>query len=226
MGPILPIRLGRFRSLPKGSWQNGYPEKISVALIGSCTNSSYEDIERATSIAQTSYKSWLKAQCPLTITPGSEQIHATIARDGLFKTLEEIGGMVLANACGPCIGQWKRHDVAFGEKNSILTSYNRNFAGRNDANPGTHSFVASPEIVIAFSLAEQLTFNPLKDHSYKLKGQVVKLQPPRAMNSPKTGFEKGRRATSPAAEGSKVEIKVDSDSQRLHLLRAFQTAVL
>lgn len=143
-GPYTPDKAWKLSEFSQAVIDNEYPEKLSVALIGSCTNSSYEDIERAASIAKQAVKHGLKAKCPLTITPGSEQIHATIARDGQLETLEAIGGMVLANACGPCIGQWKRHDVVFGEKNSILTSYNRNFAGRNDANPGTHSFVASP----------------------------------------------------------------------------------
>ena len=161
-GPYSPDKAWRISELAEAVREQNYPEKISVALIGSCTNSSYEDMSRATSLARQALKAGLLAKCPLTITPGSEQVRATIARDGILEDLEGIGGLVLANACGPCIGQWKRHDVAFGEKNSILTSYNRNFSGRNDANPGTHSFVASPEIVIAMALGK-MTFNPLKD---------------------------------------------------------------
>jgi aconitate hydratase len=203
--------------------EHGYPEKISVALIGSCTNSSYEDIERATSIARQATKHGLKARCPLTITPGSEQIHATIKRDGQLEALENIGGLVLANACGPCIGQWKRHDVTMGEKNSILTSYNRNFSGRNDANPGTHSFVASPEIVIAYSLAGHLAFNPLVDTLTNDQGQVVKLQPPHGDELPKQGFVGGGVGyVPPAPDSAKVKIIVDPKSSRLQLLEPFK----
>lgn len=170
-GPYSPDKAWKISEFSNAVTQNNYPDAISVALIGSCTNSSYEDIERACSIAKQALKFGLKARCPLTITPGSELIRATIQRDGLLELLEAIGGLVLANACGPCIGQWKRHDVAFGDKNSILTSYNRNFSGRNDANPGTHSFVASPEMVIALSLAGRLTFNPLTDALSNEKGK-------------------------------------------------------
>jgi len=221
-GPYSPDRAWTISELAEAVRENGFPEKISVALIGSCTNSSYEDMERATSIAKQALDQGLCAQCPLTITPGSEQIHATIERDGLLKTLEAIGGLVLANACGPCIGQWKRHDVTFGEKNSILTSYNRNFAGRNDANPGTHSFVASPEIVIALSLAGHLAFNPLKDELTNDKGQTVKLQPPTGDELPKNGFDTGESGyIAPAPDGSSVQIVVDPESKRLQLLKPF-----
>lgn len=222
-GPYTPDKAWKLSEFPQAVLDNDYPEKLSVALIGSCTNSSYEDIERAASIARQAIKHGLKARCPLTITPGSEQIHATIERDGQLEDLEAIGGMVLANACGPCIGQWKRHDVTFGEKNSILTSYNRNFAGRNDANPGTHSFVASPEIVIAFSLAGHLAFNPMKDTLTNDKGQVVKLQPPQGRELPEKGFERGDEGyVKPAADGSKVNIVVDPKSKRLQLLEPFK----
>ena len=164
----------------------------------------------------------LKAQCPLTITPGSEQVRATIERDGQLQLLEAIGGIVLANACGPCIGQWNRHDVAFGEKNSILTSYNRNFSGRNDANPGTHSFVASPEMVIAFALSGHLAFNPMRDTLTTPNGQVVKLQPPSGAELPKQGFDVGDSGyVPPAEEGSKISILIRPDSRRLQLLQPF-----
>ena len=155
----------------------------------------------------------------MTITPGSEQIRSTIERDGQLQLLEQIGGLVLANACGPCIGQWNRHDVTFGEKNSILTSYNRNFSGRNDANPGTHSFVASPEIVIAFSLSGHLAFNPMVDTLTTPSGQIVKLQPPTGEELPKKGFDLGESGyVPPAKDGSKVAIAVDPQSERLQLL--------
>ena len=221
-GPYSPDRAWPLSKLAQAVHEQGYPEKISVALIGSCTNSSYEDIDRATSIAKQAVAHNLKAQCPLTITPGSEQVRATIERDGLLATLEKIGGLVLANACGPCIGQWKRHDVAFGEKNSILTSYNRNFAGRNDANPGTHSFVASPEIVIALALAGKLTFNPLTDSLLNDKGMSIKLTPPVGAELPEEGFVSGSEGyLAPATDGSSVTLQVDPNSNRLHLLTPF-----
>lgn len=222
-GPYTPDKAWKLSEFAQAVKENNYPEKLSVALIGSCTNSSYEDIERAASVARQALKHGLKAKCPLTITPGSEQIRATIQRDGQLEALESIGGLVLANACGPCIGQWKRHDVAFGEKNSILTSYNRNFSGRNDANPGTHSFVASPEIVIAFSLAGTLSFNPMTDTLTNEQGQIIKLQVPQGEELPKNGFDQGDSGfIAPAKDGSKIEILVDPNSPRLQLLEPFQ----
>lgn len=222
-GPYTPDKAWRLSELADAVRMNQYPEEISVALIGSCTNSSYEDIERATSIAKQALEAGLKAKCPLTITPGSEQIRATIERDGLLKTLEDIGGIVLANACGPCIGQWKRHDVSYGEKNSILTSYNRNFSGRNDANPGTHSFVASPEIVIAFSLSGKLTFNPEKDFLTNDKGESIKLKPPSGRELPQQGFDPGGSGyIQPVEDGTKMAIQVDPKSSRLQLLEPFK----
>ena len=174
-GPFTPDLAWPISKFAEAVKKNNYPEELKVALIGSCTNSSYEDIERAASVAKQALGKGLKAKSEFTITPGSEQIRATIERDGQLKTLTDIGGLVLANACGPCIGQWKRHDVKMGEKNSIITSYNRNFTGRNDANPATHAFVASPEIVTAFALAGNLTFNPLTDTVVNAKGEMVKL---------------------------------------------------
>lgn len=221
-GPYTPDKTWKISEFTEAVRHNGFPEKLSVALIGSCTNSSYEDMERASSIAKQALKHGLKAKCALTITPGSEQIRATIDRDGLLKVLEQIGGLVLANACGPCIGQWKRHDVPFGEKNSILTSYNRNFSGRNDANPGTHSFVASPEIVIAYALAGKLTFNPLTDTLMSEQGLPVKLEPPSGEELPLKGFDLGDSGyVPPAVDGTLVQIVVEADSKRLQLLEAF-----
>ncbi len=221
-GPYSPDRAWNLSEFAEAVRSQGYPEAISVALIGSCTNSSYEDLERATSIARQAVKHGIKSKCQLTITPGSEQIHATIERDGLLKVLQEIGGLVLANACGPCIGQWKRHDVAFGEKNSILTSYNRNFSGRNDANPGTHSFVASPEIVIALALSGKLTFNPITDSLMNEQGIPIKLEPPHGDELPKNGFEGGAAGyVAPAEDGTAVQVIVDPASARLQLLEAF-----
>ena len=222
-GPYTPDKAWRLSEFAEAVRNNGYPEAISVALIGSCTNSSYEDIERATSVARQAMQAGIKAKCPLTITPGSEQIRATIERDGLLETLQEIGGLVLANACGPCIGQWKRHDVSYGEKNSILTSYNRNFSGRNDANPGTHSFVASPEIVIALSLAGTLTFNPEKDTLLNSQGEKIKLAPPSGEELPVNGFDPGEAGyIAPASDASQVTVQVDPKSERLQLLEPFK----
>jgi aconitate hydratase len=221
-GPYTPDKAWRLSEFADAVRTNGYPENISVALIGSCTNSSYEDIQRATHVAKQAYEANLKAQCPLTITPGSEQIRATIERDGLLQILEKIGGLVLANACGPCIGQWKRHDVAFGEKNSILTSYNRNFSGRNDANPGTHSFVTSPEIVIALALSGKLTFNPLRDTLKAPDGREVRLKPPVGEELPERGFEAGAFGfVPPADKGSEVQVIIDPASTRLQKLERF-----
>lgn len=222
-GPYTPDKAWKISELKEAVHANGYPEDISVALIGSCTNSSYEDIQRAASIAEQAIQAGIKAACPLTITPGSEQIRATIERDGLLQILEQIGGLVLANACGPCIGQWKRHDVSFGEKNSILTSYNRNFSGRNDANPGTHSFVTSPEMVVALSLSGKLTFNPLKDALVGKSGEPVRLRPPTGDELPKHGFDKGRMGfVPPAASSEAVQVIIDPKSERLQVLEPFK----
>lgn len=222
-GPYTPDKAWKLSEFAEAVRTNEYPEAISVALIGSCTNSSYEDIERAASIARQALEAGLRAKCPLTITPGSEQIRATITRDGLLEDLREIGGLVLANACGPCIGQWKRHDVSYGEKNSILTSYNRNFSGRNDANPGTHSFVASPEIVIALSLSGKLTFNPEKDFLTNDQGKKIKLKPPEGKELPDKGFDPGESGyIAPAKDSSMIEIKIDPQSSRLQLLEPFE----
>lgn len=222
-GPYTPDKAWKISELKEAVKNNGYPEAISVALIGSCTNSSYEDIQRAASIARQAIQAGIQAACPLTITPGSEQIRSTIERDGLLKELEQIGGLVLANACGPCIGQWKRHDVSFGEKNSILTSYNRNFSGRNDANPGTHSFVTSPEMVVAMSLSGKLTFNPLKDALIGPNGEKVYLKPPTGQELPEKGFDSGERGFVPPAEkGDQIQVIVDPKSERLQILEPFK----
>jgi aconitate hydratase len=226
-GPYSPDRCWKISELGKAVTDNHYPDEIKVALIGSCTNSSYEDIERAASVARQAVEAGIKAKCPLTITPGSEQVHATIKRDGQLDVLEEIGGLVLANACGPCIGQWKRSDVEFGEKNTILTSYNRNFSGRNDANPGTHSFVASPEIVIALSLAGKLSFNPLTDDLVNENGEKVRLKPPTGDELPKNGFIGSLFGyIAPTKDSGKVQVIVDPNSNRLQLLEPFQAPKL
>jgi len=221
-GPFTPDLAWPISKFAEAVKKNNYPEELKVALIGSCTNSSYEDIERSASVAKQALEKGLKAKSEFTITPGSEQIRATIERDGQLKTLTDIGGLVLANACGPCIGQWKRHDVKMGEKNSIITSYNRNFTGRNDANPATHAFVASPEIVTAFALAGKLTFNPLTDSVVNDKGEMVKLDPPHGDELPKKGYTSGERGfVAPVKDGAAVQVKVDPMSDRLQILDPF-----
>jgi aconitate hydratase len=222
-GPFTPDLAWPISTFAAAVKKNNYPEELKVALIGSCTNSSYEDIERSASVAQQALEKGLRAKSEFTITPGSEQIRATIERDGQLKTLTDIGGLVLANACGPCIGQWKRHDVKMGEKNSIITSYNRNFTGRNDGNPDTHAFVASPEIVTAFALAGKLTFNPLKDTLVNAKGESVKLDPPTGDELPKKGFTPGESGyVESARDGSAVQVRVDPKSDRLQILEPFK----
>lgn len=218
--PDLAWPISQFKDAVK---EKDYPEELKVALIGSCTNSSYEDMERAASIAEQAMEKGLKIKSEFVVTPGSEQIRATIERDGQIEKFTKIGGMVLANACGPCIGQWKRHDVKEGEKNSILTSYNRNFSKRNDGNSATHAFVASPEIVTAFALAGSLTFNPLTDSLVNENGEEVKLDEPKGMELPTNGFEKGEEGYIPPAEdGSNVEVIIDPNSDRLQKLEPFK----
>jgi len=217
--PDLAWPISKFKNAVK---ENNYPEELKVALIGSCTNSSYEDMERAASVAKQAIKKGIKAKSEFTITPGSEQIHATIERDGQLEAFEKVGGLVLANACGPCIGQWKRHDVKEGEKNSIITSYNRNFSKRNDGNSATHSFVASPEIVTAFALAGKLTFNPLTDSIVNENGESVKLETPVGNELPEHGFLKGQNGyIAPAENGSNIEVIINPESQRLQKLEPF-----
>jgi aconitate hydratase len=195
---------------------------VSVALIGSCTNSSYEDIDRAASIARQAMSKGLKAKSQYTITPGSEQVRGTIERDGQLETLSKFGGVVLANACGPCIGMWKRMDVKTGVKNTIVTSFNRNFAKRNDGNPDTFAFVASPEITTALAIAGKLTFNPVTDTLLNDKGESVKLDPPTGEELPPRGFAStGSGFIPPSEDGSKVEVKVNPKSERLELLVPF-----
>ncbi|MDX1918191.1 MAG: aconitate hydratase [Candidatus Caenarcaniphilales bacterium] len=221
-GPFTPDKAWKLSEFKKAVTENNYPEELRVALIGSCTNSSYEDIDRSASLARQAVAKGLKAQSQFTITPGSEQVRATIERDGQLGVLEEIGGQVLANACGPCIGQWKRHDVQKGDRNSIITSFNRNFAARNDSNPDTHAFVASPEIVTAFALAGNLTFNPKTDPLINAKGEKVFLDPPVGEELPSKGFSKGERGfIEPAADGSAISVEIDPSSDRLQALAPF-----
>jgi aconitate hydratase len=221
-GPLTPDLARPVSQLAADAKKNDYPDEIKVALIGSCTNSSYEDIERATSVAKQALAKGLKVKSKFTITPGSEQIRATIERDGQLQTLTEIGGKVLANACGPCIGMWSRDDVRPGERNTIINSYNRNFAKRNDDNPNTLAFVASPEIVTAYALAGRLSFNPLTDTLINVKGEKVKLEPPTGVELPARGFDPGESGyIEPAKDGAKVQVAVDPQSDRLQLLSPF-----
>ncbi len=217
--PDLAWPLSKFAAAIK---EHEYPEELKVGLIGSCTNSSYEDIERSTSVAKQALAKGLKAKAEFVITPGSEQIRATIERDGQLQILTDVGGTVLANACGPCIGQWKRHGSVMGEKNSIITSYNRNFTGRNDGNPSTYAFVASPEIVTAMTIAGSLTFNPLTDTLTNDKGEQVTIDPPTGDELPKRGYIPGESGyLAPGADGSTVNVKIDPASERLQALAPF-----
>jgi len=221
-GPFTPDLATPISQFAKAVKDNNWPERLEVALIGSCTNSSYEDISRSASLAQQAIDKKLKAKAEFTITPGSEQVRYTIEKDGFLKTFDKIGGVVLANACGPCIGQWARHIDDPNRKNSIITSFNRNFAKRNDGLASTHAFVASPEIVTAFAIAGDLTFNPLKDKLKNEKGEDVMLDEPTGVELPPKGFsveDAGYQA--PAKDGKNVQVVVKSDSQRLQLLAPF-----
>lgn len=222
VGPHTPDLARPISQMAKDVEANGYPDEIKVALIGSCTNSSYEDMGRAANVAGQGSEYGLSAKSSFMVTPGSEQIHKTIDRDGQMKALENIGAVVLANACGPCIGQWKRDDIKSGEKNSILTSFNRNFARRNDGNAETLAFIASPEIVTALAIAGRLSFNPLKDTLETADGKQVKLEPPKAEELPQKGFiSEDSGYIAPANDGSGVEVLVEADSDRLQLLEPF-----
>lgn len=221
-GPFTPDLAWPISKFAAAVKENNWPQQLSVGLIGSCTNSSYEDISRAASLAQQAIDKGLKAKSEYTITPGSEQVRFTVERDGYLGTFAKMGGVVLANACGPCIGQWARHGAEKQEKNSIITSFNRNFSKRADGNPNTHSFVASPEMVTAMTIAGDLTFNPLTDFLTNEKGEKVKLDEPKGLELPPKGYaveDAGFQA--PAADGSKVQVLVSPTSERLQLLDAF-----
>lgn len=222
-GPFTPDRATPISKMKEEARKNGWPEKIEVGLIGSCTNSSYEDISRSASIVKSAAENYLSAKSDFIITPGSELIRYITERDGYLGIFASIGGKVFANACGPCIGQWQREGSEKLGKNSIITSFNRNFAKRNDGNANTHAFVASPEIVTALAIAGSLTFNPITDFLINEKGEKVKLDEPKGFDLPPKGFEvvdNGYQA--PSADGSKVEIKVNPDSDRLQLLKPFE----
>lgn len=221
-GPYTPDLAWPISEFAAAVKEKGYPAKLEVGLIGSCTNSSYEDLDRAAFVAKQAKEKKLKVKSEFTITPGSEQIRFTVQRDGQLQAFEDIGGVVLANACGPCIGQWARHTDDPNRKNSILTSFNRNFSKRNDGNANTHAFVASPEIVTALAIAGSLTFNPLTDSLVNEDGLAVKLDPPHGAELPAKGFaveDAGYQAPSP--NGAAVEVVVRPDSDRLQLLTPF-----
>ena len=221
-GPFTPDLAWPLSKFAQAVRDNNYPEKISVGLIGSCTNSSYEDLDRSASVARQAVEKGLTVGSEFTITPGSELIRFTVERDGQLGAFEKIGGVVLANACGPCIGQWARHGADTMGANSILTSYNRNFSKRNDGNPKTHSFVASPEIVTALSIAGTLTFNPVTDTLINNKGEQVKLDPPFGEELPKRGFDvEDAGYVAPAENSESIIITVNPNSKRLQLLKPF-----
>jgi aconitate hydratase len=222
-GPFTPDLATPVSQFAQKVKEMGWPEKLEVGLIGSCTNSSYEDLTRAASVAKQAMKLNLKARSEFTITPGSEQVRYTAARDGILRVFEDMGGKVLANACGPCIGQWARHGAEKQEKNSIMTSFNRNFSKRNDGNPNTHGFVASPEIVTAFSIAGTLSFNPLADMLVNDRGEKVKLAEPQGLEMPPDGFGvENNGYQEPSKDGSHIKVKVNEKSDRLQLLEPFK----
>jgi aconitate hydratase len=221
-GPHTPDRARPVSQLGEEASGEGWPLHISAALVGSCTNSSYEDITRAASIARIAAANGLTARTKLMVTPGSERVHATIARDGLLQDLEAIGAVVLANACGPCIGQWARDDVKEGDVNVIVNSYNRNFPRRNDGLASTLAFVTSPETVVALALAGRLDFDPRTDTLTNDAGEAVRLEVPVGEELPAKGFESGEAGfISPPADGSGISVQVDPKSDRLQLLEPF-----
>ena len=221
-GPFTPDKATPISKMKLEAEKNDWPKKVEVGLIGSCTNSSYEDISRASSIAKQAADKKLKAKSKYTITPGSEQVRYTIDRDGLINVFENIGASVFANACGPCIGQWDRKDADKEEKNTIVHSFNRNFAKRADGNPKTHAFVASPEIVTALALSGDLTFNPITDSLVNEDGDKVMLDPPKGFELPPKGFDvEDLGYQSPSESSRDIEIVVNDNSERLQLLQPF-----
>ena len=223
VGPHTPDLARPISQLAEEAKKNYYLDSISVALIGSCTNSSYEDMTRAANVADQAKSKGVKVKIPLLVTPGSEQIRATIERDGQMETLTNIGATVLANACGPCIGQWKRPELKPGEPNTIVTSYNRNFPGRNDGRRETMSFMGSPELVVAIALGGKLSFNPLKDTLKTPEGREFKLNPPnRAPEVPSKGFKSIKDACNlPSENPEDVEVIINPESSRLQKLQPF-----
>ena len=218
--PDLAYPISEFAQIVK---EKGYPQKMEAGLIGSCTNSSYEDLTRAASIVKKAKEDGLKVQAQFIINPGSEQVRYTAERDGVIAEFESVGGVVMANACGPCIGQWKREIDVPERPNSIITSFNRNFAKRADGNPNTHIFIGSPEIVSALTIAGSLTFNPLKDTLTNEKGEQIKLAEPKGYELPLKGYAvEDAGYIAPVADGSKVVVEIDPASKRLQKLEAFK----
>jgi aconitate hydratase len=221
-GPFTPDKAWPISQFKAAVEEHDFPLKMEAGLIGSCTNSSYEDMDRAASLAIQANEKNLKVKAHLTVTPGSEQVRSTLERDGQLKAFENIGGIVLANACGPCIGQWKRSDVSKQQKNSIITSFNRNFAKRNDGNPNTYAFVSSPEIVTAMAFAGSLTFNPLIDTLMNENGEDVKFDPPTGYELPPLGFHVDDLGyQEPVCSGMDIEVLIKPESERLQILKRF-----
>ncbi|MDC4226197.1 MAG: aconitate hydratase [Candidatus Manganitrophus sp.] len=222
VGPHTPDLARPISKLAAEAKEKGYPIQLKAALIGSCTNSSYEDISRSAHIAKQGLKAGLKAKAQFLVTPGSERIYHTMKRDGFMQTFEEMGATVLANACGPCIGQWKRDDVKKGESNSIISSFNRNFPGRNDGIAETLSFLSSPEIVTAMAFAGDMTFDPVKGTLTAADGTKVQFEPPRGEELPAKGFAKGEEGfVAPAENGDNLTVDLPPTSERLQLLQPF-----
>jgi len=221
-GPFTPDAAYTLTEFGKAVKEKGYPQVLEVGLIGSCTNSSYEDLTRAASIVKQAKEKSIKVKSQFIINPGSELVRYTADRDGILAEFESVGAVIMANACGPCIGQWKRESGQPDRPNSILTSFNRNFAKRNDGNPNTHTFISSPEIVAALTIAGDLCFNPLTDSLINEKGEHVKLQEPVGYEMPPKGYDvKDAGYQAPSTQGSSLEIKIAPDSNRLQLLKPF-----
>ncbi|NLC70310.1 MAG: aconitate hydratase [Desulfuromonadaceae bacterium] len=220
-GPFTPDLAWPLSRMKEAVAEHGYPEKISAALVGSCTNASYEDIDRCVSIARQALAKGLKAATPFLINPGSARIKETIARDGQLQVLEELGGTIFANACGPCIGMWKRTDVKKGEINTIVTSYNRNFAKRTDGNPETRNFVASPETVTLLAIAGRLTFNPATDELINDKGENVRLEPPQGAELPPRGLASEKGGLISVRPNPRIEVAIEAASDRIQRLVPF-----
>lgn len=221
-GPFTPDAAHPISEFAKVVKEKGYPQVMEVGLIGSCTNSSYEDMSRAASIVKDAKFQGVPVKAQFIINPGSEQVRFTAERDGILTEFEEVGATIMANACGPCIGQWKRETENPERPNSIVTSFNRNFAKRNDGNPNTHAFVASPELVAALTIAGDLCFNPMKDTLTNAKGEKVKLREPIGLELPQKGFGvEDLGYIEPVSEGANIEVKIAPDSQRLQILQPF-----
>lgn len=222
-GPFTPDAAYSLSEFAQAVREKGYPQKMEAGLIGSCTNSSYEDLTRAASIVKKAKEDGLEVKAQFIINPGSELVRYTAERDGLIAEFESVGGLVMANACGPCIGQWKREIDVPERPNSIITSFNRNFAKRNDGNPNTHTFIGSPEMVAALTIAGDLCFNPIKDTLINKDGKEVKLMEPKGYELPVKGFAvEDAGYIAPVADGSKVEVSIDIASKRLQKLEAFK----